>query len=379
MLQEADDDVPLGEGGASSLVTAATQLKKSGAFDQARALLEGADRDADEGAAMLYVGMLDRLDDHVTMQATVSDMVRRLNPARAPSPSYLAFLLRHAERACIDVALIGEALEYSRPRAHGAAFLDVAYPAVRRRQNFRLRRAALAQRATIISLGMHCLPWTLINRWGFRTPAQFVDDFNPFCLAIHKIPGIIAALKTDFEDYLAPNDIMVVKSALGHPVALRRDRTAIWNHNQGLFWMENDCAALRANMSQKIANFRRTCRAEAPVFLIGNCLDDYPKMELKFLPALKEALQAATGRPRNRLIITNQRAAPPGDKIFHIDDETSFVYCPYPDKSYIWFDPKSIDSVGGMAYELGYVKSLFLCLRRWKLTDPPREIAAVTA
>jgi hypothetical protein len=237
----------------------------------------------------------------------------------------------------------------------------------------------LAERATIISLGMHCLPWTLLNRWGFRTPAQFIEDFNPFCLAIHKISGITDALKTDFATYAAPDEIMVVKSALGHPVALRRDRTAIWNHNQGAFWMQDECAILRANMNAKIANFRRTCRTEAPVFLIGNCLDDYPKIELKFLPALKDALQAATGRPRNRLIITNQRAAPPGEKIFHIDDDTSFVYCPYPDKSYIWFDSKSVDSAAGLAYELDYVKSLFRCLRRWELTDQPRDIPAVAA
>ena len=43
MLQEADDDVPVGAGGASSVVNAANQLKKTGAFDQMRAVLEKAE------------------------------------------------------------------------------------------------------------------------------------------------------------------------------------------------------------------------------------------------------------------------------------------------------------------------------------------------
>ncbi len=368
MFEQADDDTLLVDGEASTLAVAAGQMLLEGDLGQLRAFLESANLAADEAAAMIYLKTIDRLDDHVTMQASVTEMLRRLEDAR-PSAKLLSFLLPRAERAVLPLPIIDDALSFARNYGANEGLLGQAYKAVRQRQRFRRNLAPRAAGVNFISLGMHCLPWTLVNRWGLRTPEQFVDELNPFCLATHRMPGVIKAIESDFSDYIAPDQITVVKSSSGRPVAMRRDRTAVWGHNQGAYWVADNCQALRENIQIKIEAFRQACRTGESVFLIGNCHDRYPDEALDFVPDLQRALRNMTGSDHNRIIITNQRADPPEKRLYHVDKYTSFFYCPYPDKNYTWFAPESADSDGGLVYERNYVRLLFGCLRRWGLLD----------
>ncbi len=369
MLQEDDDELTLTGGDTSSLAREGAELITAGDYQKARALLESGDLAADEDAAMEYIKLLHDMEDNRGQQVALTDLMGALPGQRIPSDGYLASLLDHGERCCLPFSVLEQVFDLITVRDRRALRLESTARAVMRRHKHRAASSPLAAGVSVVSLGTNCLSWNLPNRWGLRRPTQFVENFGPFCLALHRIEGVVNAVTTDFADYAAADELMVAKSARGHAIPLRKDRTALWNHNRGPFWLEDDCRNLQVGMGVKIDNFRRACREEGAVFALGNCGIDYPTEELTFLEPLQEGLRAITGQKNNRIIITNPRGTPRSRYIFHIDEHTSFFYCPMPDSNYIYFNRKHFNSARGFAFERRYAKLMVACLRRWNLLD----------
>jgi hypothetical protein len=327
----------------------------------------------EEGDNLTLLKMLFESERNADFQKSIIEAIGKLIDSDLdPSPEYLTYLLHFSERACLDPKTIDSLLEIAKRRCRESYEIKAAYSATLHRQKYRYSSAPeIRDRVTIISIGLHCLPWALLNRWGWRHTADFHTCFNPFSLAVHRADGVVNALVSNFSDYFKTDELLTVKSANGHVVVARKDRGAVWNHNKGEYWLKDDYLLLRANMDWKIGNFRENCRRANPVFLLGNCLIDYPNEPLEFLEPLKKALASFTGREDNHIIVTNQKMPPEGKYLHKVDDTTFFFFWPYPDKSYVWHDDDTADGRSGLIYERKYLSYLRYCLNRWDLVERP--------
>ena len=372
MVEEEDDELPIGLDGADAVgpIAEAKALKHSGDYPAARAVLEAMDLDADANAAVTYLSVLYNLDELDVVQSALARMVQGVIASAGASDSYLCYLIDKAEQYCLPTQTIGDLIDLVGAREGVTGELSLAFAAATRRQTFRISQAPRTARCRPISLGLNCLPWTLLNRWGLRRPLQFSTDYNPFCQASHKLGGLVEALKDNFDSYIGPEEIVLVKSAFGRELAMRRDRSVVWNHNKASFWLKDDFRNLRANLETKISNFRQSCTDENAVFLISNCPDDYPRHDFAFLPDLQEGLRNVTGRKNNRIILVKQRGGRNPDQISEIDPFTLYYYCPYPDGNYKWWNSSTANDDIGIGYEERFLGLLFKSLEFWGLLDP---------
>lgn len=345
----------------------AGRLREAGDLPAAVALLQQAGDDA--AVAFLRLRFLFELQDYDELQQATLAGLRRLHPAVAASDhQYLVALLRFAELCCLPTAELDAALDTLRIAARRDAAFQTAWHAVRHRLRYRNRLDSQFEgSASILSLGLNCLPWHLPGRWGFRRMGDFSALFGPFSLAGHTIPGVLAALEGDFAGYCDPDSIRIVRTQRGHQLAMRVDRTAHWNHSRGPYWLRDDAAPMRANLAAKAALFRTACRRPDAVFLLATCPVQYPAEPLDFLPRLDAALARFTGRSGNRILITNQTARQQPAGLHVVNPGTRFAYCPYPSAEYVWHDEAHADTVAGLDFERTYSSLMLRALTRWGL------------
>jgi hypothetical protein len=310
-----------------------------------------------------------RAEEHAAFQALLCQAILHLGAIPDPSLPHLLFLLRYGERACLEPALLQALLDQLQDRAATDAGLRPVWQAVARRQQFRLglqarRRGPL----TVVSLGLHCLPWTLVNRWGFRNAPQYIALQNPFCLALHKANTVTQAIAQDFAHYAKPALMRETTTPQGQRIAMRQDGGAVWNHHRGPAWLDPDYAGLRHSLALRAAAFRDSCRQPGLVFLMGDCRIGLPlKAPPAFLAPLRAALAEATGQPGSRLILTSQprRGGAAGQQ--WLDDTTALIAAPYPHPRYAWANDDEAESEAGLDFEQGYAEALLACLIRWGL------------
>ncbi len=161
---------------------------------------------------------------------------------------------------------------------------------------------------------------------------------------------------------------MPVETKGGHLMAMSTDLNATWNHNLGPYWLKHDFRRLREAGARKADNFRRACRADDAVFLIGKAPIDYPAEPVDFIDSLNGMLEPFTGRPRNRLVLWNEYAETAGR--FTVDPWTVVLNCPYPSGDYIWYDDESADSPDALAYEQSCAEGTVDRLCEWGLLRP---------
>ena len=344
---------------------AGRKLFKAGDYPGARLALESCDLQSDDMATMFYIMVLDALDDQVAKQ----DAVRRfLDDSTAfRSDTVLTMLLRQAERACLPSEDIARLLAAAQSRDLAQSSLGAACRAAAQRQAFAAEHGIQARYVRLVSLGKTCLPWTLPNRWGFRSPAQFITDFNPFCLAAHTLAGVIDALRSDFADYTDPAKIVAESSGKEAAVPMRHDQSARWKHNKGNHWTENGYAALRGNLANKIDNFRRSCEPGQPLVFLMAGLFRVQLQDRNYLPRLHAAITRAASRDDWHLIITNESHDIPATGPVQVDARTMTFHCPVPRPNYNWFDLDLADSPAGLDFERAYATSLLACYRQFGL------------
>lgn len=331
-------------------------------------MMRGAVDPTDPAAGLIYLRVLFEYQDYATLQQETRRALAALTPrtARDAGAEYLGTVLHFAERCCLPFQDIDAALDRIGGAVRKDADLLDGWRAVRRRQR---HRRTLAERyrgvPSIVSLGLNCLPWHLPGRWGLRRESDFGSLFVPFSLAGHTAAGVITALEGDFGDYCAPDTVRAITSQRGHEFVMRKDRSAFWNHNRGAYWLKDEMAALRADIARKAANFRAACQRADVVFLLATCPIEYPEEPLDFLPRLQAALARFTGTEGNRLLITNQTARRAAPSYHRVNETTTFAYCSYPRKEYVWHDDAAADASDGLAFERSYVSLLLRALLAW--------------
>jgi hypothetical protein len=327
-----------------------------------------------EAACRARLRDLFEAERYAEFQQQITAAIARIDPDGTPDPGHLAWLLRLGGRACLDHSTFDDLLARARPSCRRSPELRLAWGAAATRARFRqLLAAALPASFELVSIGLHCLPWTLGNRWGFRTAAQFATSLNPFCLAIHKPAGVIAALADDFATYAEAEALRITTTPRGHRIPMRADGTAVWNHNKEAWWFRDGFAPLLDGMRRKAEAFRASARNPGAVFLLGNAGVFDADEDVPFLPALREALAHATGRADSRLILTAQpRGGSDGQR--WIGRDTVLLVRPYPARDYAWYDDDTADSAAGLTFERGYATAVLRCLHRWGIAS--REASA---
>ncbi|NKC33569.1 DUF1796 family putative cysteine peptidase [Falsiroseomonas selenitidurans] len=299
-------------------------------------------------------------------QALLAEAIGRVAEIARPGPSQLNFLLHQAERSCLEPERIAALLAALHGRAEADAALGATWRAVARRQAF---RAALADhrmaQPALVSLGLHCLPWKLLNRWGFRDRAQFTALHTPFSMALHKRDEVLRALATDFADYAEPSLMRESTTPSGQRIAMRQDGGAVWNHHRGPAWLEPDFAPLRRLLARRIASFRTACALPGAVFVMADCRIQDPAAPIPFLAPLRAALARLSGRPRPFLLLTSQSRRGGAARLDWLDAETAHLAAPYPHPHFIWADAASVDSEEGLGFEHFYAQGVLACLTAW--------------
>ncbi len=370
----------MGESAHVSAINSARAFRAEGRPDLAAAVLE---RDADLANAkadLMYLRALVDLDDRAPLQAALIGSVDRIvDQARLPA-DYLQLLLRQTQRACLSEDWLERLLRKSWKSAKSMPEIMIAHRAASRRLLLRRRmRARATPKASLISLGLNCMPWNVPNQWGLRRAEDFVALHGPFDHGAHKLALLLSALETDFATYCAPENLTSVETQGGHVTPMRKDVMAVWNHNLGSYWIADDFLRLRQSLTARAETFRTACRRQDVVFIMGRAPIDYPARPPEFLDRLNLALQRFTGQARNRLVILDEYAQSAACE--WIDEWTLVLNCPYPKSNYVWYEDETADTAEGLEYEHGWAMQVMHALIRWGLTSPgeafPAPVAAV--
>lgn len=362
-----------GEEPPRSVIAAARALRGQARPDLAATLLAREADLSDPEADRLYLSLLVDLDDRRALQTALQRSIERLpDRARLPTP-YLKLLCRQAQKACA-APWIERLAQRSWKSSKTDPGLTIVLQAMSRRLMLRSRmRERAVPQASLISLGLNCLPLNVPSQWGLRRPDDYWALRSPFDSGAHRLPLVMEALESDFAAYCPPETLIQVETEGGHMAPMRKDVRAVWNHHIGAYWIADDFRRLREEMADKVQAFREGCRRDDVAFVVGRVPIDYPARPLGFLERLNRGLERFTGAARNRLIFVNEYAAAASTQ--WVDDWTLVLSRPFPSESYVWYAEETMDSPDGLAYEHDLAMGMLAGLSRWGLTGGP-EVAA---
>jgi hypothetical protein len=265
-------------------------------------------------------------------------------------------LLSMIERYCAHAAVDDYWIDVFRRHASGsdevAAFLQ-RHAAVK-------RNIQAAADVRIMSLGIHCLPWVLPNRWGLRTPQQLIELDSPFNLAGHDVSTLIRLFSTDFEGYTDPANIRLVTSAKGKIIPYNKMYRACFNHHRLPYWRENGFERLTAAINDKVENVRRLLRQPNLVLLVGNMAYENEAKAAELLRSLYSSIASRAVEPP-LLIASTQRVYTMPPQIIRVGERIYHMNRPYPFPAYDWLT--DLNSPAGLQFEGDYVSDVCSIVR----------------
>lgn len=235
----------------------------------------------------------------------------------------------------------------------------------RARQDFReaVWAAGLA-RVPLLPLGLHCLPWNLPARWGFRSAPQAMEALNPFSLAAHHLPVVLAALEEGWAGYAPPAAIHAVTTPSGRRLLRRQDGGAVWNHHTGPHWEEDGLAALRLDLDMLARRFERACAAPGvPLRVCFLVMEEAPDAALA--QRLLAPLRRRVREGRLGLFILHNPAEGEAGATERLAPEAVALRVPRPRLDYEWHLPGHFDSPEGFAFEHRIATALRDAITDW--------------
>ena len=287
-------------------------------------------------------------------------------PAAALAPARAWALARMEQHGAVGVP---PALPRALLRGLGgtaAAGPETALGRAQARQAFRESTwtAGLA-RVPLLPLGLHCLPWNLPARWGFRSAPQAMEALNPFSLAAHHLPVVLAALEEGWAGYAPPAAIHAVTTPSGRRLLRRQDGGAVWNHHAGPHWEEDALAPLRLDLEILARRFERACAAPGvPLrvcFLVTEAAPD-AALATRLLAALRRRV------PQGRVglfLLHNPAEGEPGAPERLLPDAV-LLRAPRPHAAYEWHVPAHFDTPAGFAFEHRIAAALRDAILDWQ-------------
>jgi hypothetical protein len=295
----------------------------------------------------------------------IAALAERL-PAAALAPARAWALMRLEQYGAI-------ALPPSLPRAllrglagEGAADPGTALGRARARQEFRERvwTAGLA-RVPILPLGLNCLPWNLPARWGFRSAPNGMDAFNPFALAAHQLPAVLATLDDGWASYAPAGQIRAIATPGGQRILLREDGGAVWNHHLGQHWEEEGFAALRLDLDVLARRFERAVAAPRVPLRVCFLVTDREAPDAALAGRLLDALRRRARGGRVGLFLLHNPVAGDPAPPQALGPDAVALCVPQPRPGYQWHLPAHLDSPEGYAFELRIMTALRDAVTAW--------------
>ena len=139
----------------------------------------------------------------------------------------------------------------------------------------------------IVSLGVNCMPRTVLTRNGVK-PSKLEGELScPFDLVAHKLPNIIHYLKTDFDDYFDDLYFDIRKRNF-----LDFRKKGFWKKKDGtVFNHDKDCGIndrdkLIKRFERRIENFYQLLNSNTPILFVLN-LQSNPECVKELFEILK--------------------------------------------------------------------------------------------
>ncbi|WP_108260850.1 hypothetical protein [Mangrovicoccus ximenensis] len=222
------------------------------------------------------------------------------------------------------------------------------------RQAFREAHGDRLSRGTYVSLGCECQPWVILNRWGFRDSLR---DLNPLCLGLHRMPGLLDILESDFGLYARPGSISTrPHHASEEPLIVDDGLGVTWNHHRGESWTGGGFARFRTLLDRQAEAFRASSRRPGAVHVMSRWVAFHPERSGAELNRLLKVL-AGAGAERPRLVLLDFETDKLSPGIHRLSDEVQVVSRPYPD-GYLWPGIHACNSPEGVAWEYSVVSDL---------------------
>jgi|GEM_PF-2238599 len=111
---------------------------------------------------------------------------------------------------------------------------------------------------TIISLGFHCLPRTLLTRWGVKKTKIQGEKSCPFDLAVHPLASVCKLIENDFEDYLNVDFFRkkIYHKKKGEEIIVQNTKyDSRFSHTVGEAYFENNYEKIVQTYQKRIENF----------------------------------------------------------------------------------------------------------------------------
>lgn len=131
----------------------------------------------------------------------------------------------------------------------------------------------------VLSLGQSCLPFTVMNRWGLNIYAGDHNKITPFDLGAFSRNTASAAVVSNLESYLDPNNYFETKNPFGAPQMHHKPSGVHFGHERGRTIIGEDQSKFHALMKHKVNAFKEAIISERCLFvfgIVGNCnLNDF--------------------------------------------------------------------------------------------------------
>lgn len=220
-------------------------------------------------------------------------------------------------------------------------------------------------RVPLLPLGLHCLPWNLPARWGFRAGPQAMEAMTPFALAAHHLPVVLAALEAGWAGYAPPAAIHAVTTPSGRRLLRRQDGGAVWNHHAGPQWEADGLAPLRLDLEILARRFERLCAAPGiplrVAFLVTEAAPD-AALAARLLAALRRRVKEG----RVGLFLLHNPAEGEMGAPERLGPEAVVLRVPRPEPGYEWHLPAHFDSPAGFAFEQRIASALRDAIAGWQ-------------
>jgi hypothetical protein len=217
-----------------------------------------------------------------------------------------------------------------------------ATPAIAHRIASALRNQQTAT-TKVISIGENCLPWMLANRWGLRQQPWRDDWFVPFNLAQTSTNWVAKIIADQAEHLTDPTLLRVHRTPEGVPYPQNPTYAFDFNHEQGMEWIDDDYALLRARYAPRTTALRAAFAGERRVFF------HYTEHNGD-LNAVVQALAAVNTDDNYRIVVVDVFE---GDREHPVafSDKLHYARIRRPRGDYIWYRPDDWDAPEGVLFE----------------------------
>lgn len=270
------------------------------------------------------------------------DSLRKMEETgEMPDLQTALWLSESAEQSCVPVREM-------------AVLASQLGPNVAARQAFREVHADELNSRTFVPMGCECHPWVILNRWGFR---DSLEDLNPLCLGVHRMPGLVEILENRFAGYAHPASVGTrIHCASKEPMAVNDAQGITWNHHRGEAWCSDGFVRFYDEQQRLAANFYTASRKPGAVHVVSRWKPFRPETCGGYLERLLRVI-AEAGAATPRLVVIDMEPDKFSPGLHRLSEEVTLVSRPYPE-GYSWSAIKDYNSPAGVEWERSVIQDL---------------------